>query len=180
MRGDRGHGQREEFCLPSDTGKDKPMISTNEPATTAQEALHHLEWMKARATRVLLAEDDTEMRRFLSGVLLEDGYRVVEADNGIELLKRLEPSMIYAKVFGRILEYDMVVSDIRMPGLSGLDVLSALRKYDKETPIVLITAFGDDETHARAMGLGASAVIDKPFDVDELRALLWKTLPPSQ
>jgi FixJ family two-component response regulator len=63
-----------------------------------------------------------------------------------------------------------VLSDIRMPGFSALEVMIGLRRALFRTPIVLITAFGDPKTHERAKRLGAALVIDKPFDVDELRA----------
>ena len=131
-----------------------------------------------RTSRILLAEDDIEMRKLLAWRLEEDGYDVVEAENGLELLECLEPSLLYARTFGRISEFDLVVSDIRMPGLSGLEVLAGLRKRDKVTPVILITAFGDQVTHDEANELGASAVIDKPFDIDELRATIRRIIPP--
>ncbi len=68
---------------------------------------------------------------------------------------------------------DVVVSDIRMPGASGLDLLAGLRRDDWTTPVVLITAFGDPGgRHAEAYRLGADAVLDKPLDVDDLRLVV--------
>ena len=69
-------------------------------------------------------------------------------------------------------EFDVIVSDIRMPGVSGLSVLAGLREIEGIPPIILITAFGDEETHAEADRLGAAAVLDKPF---EMATLLNKT-----
>lgn len=63
-----------------------------------------------------------------------------------------------------------------MPWASGLTVLAALRRYDWATPAILITAFGDDETHSEARRLGAAAVFDKPFDMRDLRRAARRVL----
>jgi DNA-binding response OmpR family regulator len=124
--------------------------------------------------RILLAEDDREMRHILAWELRLAGYDVVEAQNGVQLLDLLESSIIQARLFS----VDMIISDIRMPGVSGLRVLEDLRRHDAHTPVVLITAFGDQQTHAEARRLGAAAVFDKPFDVDEFCAAVRGIVPP--
>jgi FixJ family two-component response regulator len=63
-----------------------------------------------------------------------------------------------------------------MPGLTGLEVLAGLRKRDQSTPVILITAFGDEQTHAEAKRLGATAVIDKPFDTADLLTAVRRAL----
>jgi CheY-like chemotaxis protein len=129
--------------------------------------------------RILLAEDDPEMRRMLSEALQEDGYEVISADSGTQLLDFLE--YFWASVLrGRFFDVDMVISDIRMPGVDGLNVLSELRMLDRSTPVVLITAFGDEQTHEKASMLGASAVFDKPFDLDSFRSYVRQVLPPGE
>ena len=65
-----------------------------------------------------------------------------------------------------------------MPGLGGLDVLAILRCADWNTPVILITAFGDEATHAEGRDLGALAVFDKPFGVDLLRSAVREAMPP--
>ena len=62
-----------------------------------------------------------------------------------------------------------MVSDVRMPGLTGLEVLEAIRSWEHEMPVLLITAFGDMETINTARRLNTTAVFNKPFDVDDLR-----------
>ena len=119
-----------------------------------------------RRRRVLVAEDDADMRRLVATVLRMAGHKVVEAKDGMEVLDRLE-STIWSE---RPDLFDVIVSDIQMPGLSGLDVLASLRCAYWNTPVVLITAFGDDETRAEALDLGAAAVLDKPLDPTSLRA----------
>jgi DNA-binding response OmpR family regulator len=130
--------------------------------------------VRVRAVRVLLAEDDAEMRRIIAMVLRRDGYDVVEAKNGVEILHYLGSSQLH----GRLFDIDIIISDIRMPGLSGLEILSDLRAGGWLTPVILITGFGDEETHARARRLGVSAVFDKPFDLKDLLAEVHRIAPP--
>jgi CheY-like chemotaxis protein len=125
--------------------------------------------------RVLLAEDDEEMRSMLAEALRREGYAVVEARNGDELLARVRSSVLSTDDGAPV---DLVVSDIRMPGCSGLEVLEKLRDEDWAVPVILITAFGDEETHRKARSLGATLVLDKPFDVGDLcAAAVYLVLP---
>ena len=114
--------------------------------------------------RILVAEDDPHMRRLITSTLVEQGYDVTEARDGMELLDRIEASALR----GALDHYAAVVSDIRMPWLSGMDILAVLQVTPSKTPVVLITGFGDEDTHAEGDELGAFAVLDKPFEMDEL------------
>jgi CheY-like chemotaxis protein len=126
--------------------------------------------------RVLLAEDDRELRRLLAARLRKVGYLVVEAGTGFELLEHLGKWMAYERGF------DLVITDIRMPGVTGLAVVNALRqgftRGDSGTPVIVLTAFGDEETYAEAKRLGA-VIFDKPFDIDEFRARAMNMVSPS-
>lgn len=126
----------------------------------------------SRRSHVLLAEDDTDLRRLLAGALEQEGYHVRQVGSGRELREELEVAP------GQPLAVDLIVSDVRMPGFSGLDVLSFLRQRDWATPVLLITAFGDEAVHQEAHRLGAAAVIDKPFELDELRHAARALAPP--
>ena len=123
--------------------------------------------------RVLLAEDDLEFRSLLAALLREDGYDVVEAEDGTELLNRLAEALASEQGLDC---YDLVVSDIRMPGHDAFDIMSGLRRCRHDTPFILITAFGDAATHLRAQQLEAAALLDKPFDLDDLRAAVSRAL----
>ena len=129
---------------------------------------------RARRPRVLLAEDDDEMRALLALTLARDGYEVVEAADGARMLDALEQA-VYAPRADR---FDLIISDVRMPRLSGMDILAALRCSYCTTPVIMITAFGDDFVHAEARELGARAVLDKPFDLDVLRAAVHDAVLP--
>ena len=119
------------------------------------------------SARVLLAEDDSEMRSLIACALRLDGYDVLEAEDGGRLLVAITDA--YTDGDGRD-AFDLVISDVRMPVASGLAVLESLRKANWQTPVILMTAFGDDATRARAEALGA-VLFDKPFDVDDLRTI---------
>lgn len=93
----------------------------------------------------------------LQAALARVGFVVETATNGAELLTCLD----IARVTNRIPQ--LIISDVCMPGLTGLDVLNRVRRLSPGIPIILITAFGDTLTHQRARALGAADVLDKPF-----------------
>jgi CheY-like chemotaxis protein len=129
-----------------------------------------------RPVRLVVAEDDREMRVLVAEALRRDGYQVLEATNGSELVDLLGSAVLR----GHDLEpIDLIISDIRMPGWNGLAVLRHLRRADWAMPFILITAYGDNDTHQEAKRLGAVAVFDKPFDIDDLRTLVLNVMPPN-
>jgi CheY-like chemotaxis protein len=123
--------------------------------------------------RVLLAEDDAEMRCVVAGALRSDGYEVVELPDGGRLLVEVAARL---KAGGRGESLDLIVSDIRMPVCTGLQILSAIRDAHWRTPVILMTAFGDEPTRRDAESL-AAALFDKPFDLDDLRTAVASLLP---
>jgi CheY-like chemotaxis protein len=123
--------------------------------------------------RVLIAEDDDEMRRLLIKTLGADGYATVECRDGIDLFKQLEPFVVRRAA----LDFDAIISDIRMPGLTGLEILEDLHGGRRLPPFILITAFGDVGVHARARKAGAAAVLDKPFGTEDLLNKLHEIAP---
>ena len=116
--------------------------------------------------RVLLAEDDDEMRSLLAMTLRKSGYEVVECADGIGMLTYLAAFLLPNEFMKEPL--DLIISDIRMPGVTGMEVLEGKPQNHNFPPMILITAFGDAETHALARQFGAAAIFDKPFDLDVL------------
>lgn len=122
--------------------------------------------------RVLLAEDDSQLREKLSAALRADGYDVIEAGSGVQLIRALD-------LFGAdILPLEMIITDARMPGFSGLEVLEYLRYTGWNIPVIVITAPGDVRTHTEASDLDATMVLEVPFEMEELRTALVVTVPP--
>lgn len=106
---------------------------------------------------VLVVDDKEMMRDSVAGTLERAGFEVIAAPDGavaLELIAKRRP--------------DAVVTDLRMPGLSGLELIEKVRAIDEELPIVLMTAFGTIETAVKAMRLGAFDYLTKPFEGDEL------------
>jgi CheY-like chemotaxis protein len=132
---------------------------------TDQRQLREAALQAVERPRILLAEDHPETRALLASTLRAEGYEVVEASNGYEFLNVISEAWLRPSTRFP----DLVVTDIRMPGPSGLRVIEGLRSSYWSIPVIVITAFGDAETHAEAHRLGAHAVIDKPFDPVKLR-----------
>jgi len=118
-----------------------------------------------RRPRILLVEDEFEMRRLLAEVLRKEGHDVTEAVSGTEGVDRMVESWISG---GSVEPFDLVISDVRMPGWTGLEILEIVATSGLATPVILITAFGTAETHAEAQRLGAVEVFDKPFELTSL------------
>ena len=134
-----------------------------QPKTEAHEGKSH----------ILLAEDDLEMRKMLAWSLLKEGFDVTECKDGNGLMKRvgfLDPSR-EPDIF------DLIISDIRMPGVTGMQVLEGTREDENFPPMILITAFGDEDTHVRAKKLGVTRIIDKPFNIEDLLATIAQIIP---
>jgi CheY-like chemotaxis protein len=153
----------------------------------------------AERCRVLVAEDHDEMRALIVLALRADGYEVVEARDGIELLAHLLLAEDGREIRGLVASelqsgeedavipatalchapFAAIVSDVRMPGLSGMTVLALLHCAQQPTPVVLITAFGDADMRAEALMLGARVVISKPFEMDDLRRAVRRAVEGS-
>lgn len=111
--------------------------------------------------RILVVEDDSEMRWLLAEFLESEGFRVDQAGDGGEALR-----------VARAAAFDRIVLDKNLPDDAGLETLPRLRSLHPDAVVVLITAFGDSRTEERAVARGASAVLFKPFELEDLlRAL---------
>lgn len=116
-----------------------------------------------RAQRVLLAEDDAVLRALFAHGLRRYGFDVTPSASGRETLAR------FTAVCRKLVPApDVIVMDIRMPGFTGLELLEALNRAEWDTPVILMTGFGDDQTHARARALGAWGLLDKPLSTGRL------------
>ena len=113
--------------------------------------------------RVLLAEDDDETRCFLASMLRRKGYNVIDLSSGIEVFNHLGVCLFEGGAAP-----DVIVSDLRMPDFSGLQVLDCIERAELHIPFILITAHGNELIRTQALRAGATAVLTKPFEFDEL------------
>ncbi|MFQ5743860.1 MAG: sigma-54-dependent transcriptional regulator [Acidobacteriota bacterium] len=109
-------------------------------------------------SRVLVVDDEQSMRHMLAIALRQEGYEVVVASDGEAARKEIEAHPV-----------EVVVSDIRMPGLDGIELLRFVRQHSPRTEVILMTAYTSTETAVEALRLGAYDYIGKPFEVDELK-----------
>jgi CheY-like chemotaxis protein len=114
------------------------------------------------APHVLLVEDDEDMRRVLARALRHAGCRVTTTGDGHEALAHLRPLAVPS--LGA--RPDLVVTDVCLPGFSGLEVLETIRVLDRRIPVIVISAFMDPTMAEEARRLRATAFVTKPFDVE--------------
>ena len=110
---------------------------------------------------ILIVDDELIMRESLAGWLQRDGHEVETAASGEEALKKVEEK-----------RYDILLVDIKMEGISGLDVLKQVKEDDPDIAVVMITAYGSISTAIDAMKSGAQDYLLKPFDPNELGILI--------
>jgi DNA-binding response OmpR family regulator len=128
-----------------------------------------------QGTRVLVADDDAAMRRMVTTALCRHGLEVYEAESGEELLWATQSMVLSAWPWDG---FDLLITDLRMPGLSGLDVLRKLRESSFTGPVVLMTAFPDAAVASEAARL-RSWLLPKPFSLASLSTLVLALLEPS-
>ena len=110
---------------------------------------------------ILVVDDEQGMRDFLKIMLKKSGYQVHTANNGDMAL-----SLIRERPF------DLVISDIRMPGTSGLDLLGGIKEIAPDLPVIMITAFASPDDAVIAMKNGAFDYISKPFNIEEIKSVV--------
>jgi two-component system NtrC family response regulator/two-component system response regulator HydG len=115
--------------------------------------------------RLIVIDDEVNAAAALETLLREDGYEVSRANDAKSGLALLETT-----------EADVVLSDLRMPGMDGLELLARIKEIRPETMVILMTAYGTVKTAVRAMKMGAEDYLGKPIDVEELEVILQKTL----
>jgi two-component system response regulator PilR (NtrC family) len=121
--------------------------------------------MLQQAINILIVDDDRSLRKMLAFVLEKEGFQVEEAISGLDALKKLK---------GR--NFDLVISDIRMPDLNGIELLKKIKTHDQDLPVIMITAYAATNDAIEAMKLGAEDYIMKPFNLEELKIIINKSL----
>jgi two-component system response regulator PilR (NtrC family) len=116
-------------------------------------------------SRILVVDDELSMREFLTILLEREGYQVVAAGNAQDALHMIETSL-----------FDLVISDVQMPGLNGIELLAKIKAISVDMVVLMITAFSAADQAVEAMKLGAYDYIPKPFKIDEVKLLVKSAL----
>lgn len=115
--------------------------------------------------QILVADDEELVRELLSRFLVNQGHRVMEAEDGQQALRLFREN-----------HFDLVLSDVRMPGLDGLKLLAAIKEINPRVPVVLISGYGDVETVVKALKSGAENFLSKPLSMDVLGKVVDRSL----
>jgi len=117
--------------------------------------------------RLLIVDDEETLTFSLYQTFINSSIdcEVLTAASASEAMKRLEQK-----------RFDLVITDIRMPGLSGLDLLSLVKVKFPSTRVIIITAYGSEENQQRAKQLGADYYIEKPFDIHQLKSVVFNLI----
>ena len=128
---------------------------------------------RTNLAKILITEDELHTRNTLSLVLESAGYEVITADNGKEALERILKDKKGSELF------DLLLLDIEMAALSGLQMLDELKKQGVNLPTIIITGFSDQQTLKRIRGRGCKEILIKPFSPEEVTAAVEKVLGKS-
>ncbi len=120
-----------------------------------------------KTKRLLIVDDEETLTFSLYQYFINAPIEceVITASSGNEALKRIEEK-----------PFDVIITDIAMPGLSGMDLLSIIKAKNPETQVIVVTAYGSDEREEKAYQLGAKKYIEKPFDIHEIRDIIFKMI----
>lgn len=115
--------------------------------------------------KLLIVDDQKGIRRLLTEVFSEYGYEIESCGNGTKALELIP-----------VFKPDLVIMDVKMPGMNGIDVLKKVREKDKDIRVIMMTAYGDQHYIDQADNLGVARFIIKPFDLNELKVQVGEIL----
>ncbi len=114
---------------------------------------------------VLIVEDDTKLRHALKEIMTREGYAVDATESGDTAVSMIKDTV-----------YDLVITDLKLPGIDGMDVLRSVQRLARDTSVIIVTAYATVDTAVEAMKEGAEDYIAKPFNLDEIRLVVRKVL----
>lgn len=121
--------------------------------------------MNEHLASILVVDDEEDIRDGLSTLLKDSGYRVDVAAHGLDALEKIRED-----------DFDLVITDIRMPVMDGMEFLEKIKTKKNKIKVIMMTAFGEIETYLEALNFGAIEYINKPIKFGELRRIISKVL----
>ena len=111
--------------------------------------------------RLLVIDDEEDLREMLEFIFSGAGFEVATADGGLAALAQ-----------ARLRRFDLAITDLKMPGMNGIETLTALKELDPSIEVIVLTGYASEQTAAECMKRGAYGYLRKPFELDDLRALI--------
>jgi two-component system response regulator (stage 0 sporulation protein F) len=121
--------------------------------------------LRGKPMKILVVDDEEGARDLFNTILSDEGYDVSLASGGEEALELFKNN-----------PFDLVITDIKMPVMDGLQLLQEIRKMGSKTDVIMVTAYGEVESYLKAMSLGAAEYINKPIRIKELKRIVLKIL----
>ena len=118
---------------------------------------------------ILIVDDDQKIGAVLSEILQTKGFSTIQASGGRQALEQMREAAP-----------DVILLDLKMPGMDGLQLLQEIRKTGSKTDVIMVTAYGEVESYLKAMSLGAAEYINKPIRIKELKRIVHKVLTEQQ
>jgi DNA-binding NtrC family response regulator len=115
--------------------------------------------------RILVIDDEEDLRDMLQFLLTSDGFEVETADSGMAAIAA-----------ARARRFDLGITDMKMPGMNGIETLTALKQLDASMEVIVLTGYASEQTAAECMRRGAYGYLRKPFELADLRALIERAL----
>lgn len=115
--------------------------------------------------KILIVDDQYGIRILLTEIFQKDGYETYQAGSGVQALTIVKEMLP-----------DLVILDMKIPGMDGLEILKRLKEYNSDIKVIMMTAYGELDMINKAMDLGAVTHFAKPFDIDEIREEIKKQL----
>jgi DNA-binding NtrC family response regulator len=122
--------------------------------------------VRRRGEHILVVDDERDVREGLGRLLSLEGYDVTTAENGLVALER-----------ARCRRFDLVLTDLRMPLMGGVETLMGMKQLHPDMPVVVVTGFASDETATRCIREGAYGYVMKPFELDHLLRVIREAVP---
>ena len=119
--------------------------------------------------KILIVDDEEIMRNFLLDVFMDEGYNLDSAADGTEALEKISKN-----------QYQLIITDIRMPGVDGTQVLKKAKESDPHVEVIVITGYASPQTKQECLRLGAAYYLAKPFQINQIRALVNKVVRGTQ
>ncbi len=121
--------------------------------------------IEGKRMKILVVDDEEGARDLFNTILTDEGYEVSLANGGEEALGLFKSG-----------PFNLVITDIKMPVMDGLQLLQEIRKMGSKTDVIMVTAYGEVESYLKAMSLGAAEYINKPIRIKELKQIVHKVL----